>query len=51
MLTTRLSYPISSIIFTLSKALSTIPSAVTPPYFSINGFSSEPLFTPTRMGT
>ena len=35
---------------TLSRALSTMPSAVTPPYFSINAFSREPLLTPTRMG-
>ena len=27
-----------------------MPSAVTPPYFSINAFSREPLLTPTRMG-
>ena len=49
-LMTRLSYPKSSIMCTLSSALSTMPSAVTPPYFSINGFSREPLLTPTRMG-
>ena len=36
---------------TLSSALSTIPSAVTPPYFSSRCFSREPLFTPTRIGT
>ena len=51
MLTTRLSYPISSMIRTLSSALSTRPSAVTPPYLAIMSFSSEPLFTPTRIGT
>ena len=51
MLTTRLSYPMSSIIFTLSNALSTNPSAVTFPYFSTIFFSKEPLFTPTRIGT
>ena len=50
MLITRFSYPSSSIILTLSSALSTIPSAVTPPYFSRRFFSSEPLLTPTRMG-
>ena len=50
MLITRLSYPISSIIFTWFKALSTSPSAVTPRYFSSSSFSSEPLFTPTRIG-
>ena len=49
-LITRLSYPKSSIICTLSNALSTIPSAVTPLYFSISSFSNEPLFTPTRIG-
>ena len=49
-LMTRLSYPRSSIMCTLSSALSTIPSAVTPPYFSTSGFSREPLFTPTRIG-
>ena len=49
-LMTRLSYPISSISFTLSKALSTSPSAVTPWYFSTRSFSKEPLFTPTRIG-
>ena len=49
-LMTRLSYPISSIIFTLSNALSTIPSAVTPWYFSTRSFSKEPLLTPTRIG-
>ena len=49
-LMTRLSYPISSISFTLSKALSTSPSAVTPWYFSTRFFSKEPLFTPTRIG-
>ncbi|MPN63279.1 hypothetical protein SDC9_211036 [bioreactor metagenome] len=51
MLTTRLSYPISSIMCTLSMALSTRPSAVTPLYFSTRCFSREPLFTPTRIGT
>ena len=49
-LITRLSYPISSIIFTLSNALSTMPSAVTPWYFSTRSFSRDPLFTPTRIG-
>ena len=43
MLITRLSYPISSMIFTLSRALSTSPSAVTPPYFSTSSFSRDPL--------
>ena len=50
-LTTRLLYPISSISCILSRALSTSPSAVTPWYFSTRCFSSDPLFTPTRIGT
>ena len=50
-LITRLSYSIRSIQATLSNALSTSPSAVTPPYFSIKAFSRDPLFTPTRIGT
>ena len=45
------SYPRSSMIFTLSRALSTSPSAVTPPYFATSSFSREPEFTPTRIGT
>ena len=50
MLITKLSYPKSSIVFTLSKALSTMPSAVTFPYLSKICFSNEPLFTPTLIG-
>ena len=49
-LMTRLSYPRSSIILTLSRALSTSPFAVTPLYFSTISFSSEPLLTPTLIG-
>ena len=50
MLITRLRYPRSSMTATLSRALSTRPSAVTPPYLARISFSREPEFTPTRIG-